>query len=103
MALPQPLLIFSTRKADAVIAGIGLCQGREFPASFPVKLPAVNDNTANGSSVSANALKVVDYLKNHPQVEAVHHPAATEDALQKELYALIQVFDNIVNIFCSDG
>lgn len=34
-----------------------------------------------------NALKVVDYLKNHPQVEAVHHPAATEDALQKELYA----------------
>jgi len=22
-----------------------------------------------------NALKVVDYLKNHPQVEAVHHPA----------------------------
>lgn len=34
-----------------------------------------------------NALKVVDYLKNHPQVEAVHHPAATEDASQKALYA----------------
>ena len=32
-----------------------------------------------------NALKVVDYLKNHPQVEAVHHPAATEHELQKEL------------------
>ena len=26
-----------------------------------------------------NALKVVDYLKNHPQVEAVHHPAVTLD------------------------
>ncbi len=34
-----------------------------------------------------NALKVVEYLKNHPQVEAVHHPSVSEDALQKELYA----------------
>lgn len=34
-----------------------------------------------------NALKVVDYLKNHPQVEAVHHPAVTEDPSQKALYA----------------
>jgi O-acetylhomoserine (thiol)-lyase len=34
-----------------------------------------------------NALKVVQYLNNHPQVEAVHHPAVTEDASQKELYA----------------
>ena len=33
-----------------------------------------------------NALKVVEYLKNHPQVEAVHHPSVTEDATQKELY-----------------
>lgn len=33
-----------------------------------------------------NALKVVDYLKNHPQVEAVHHPAATDDERQKALY-----------------
>lgn len=33
-----------------------------------------------------NALKVVDYLKNHPQVEAVHHPAVTEDPSQKALY-----------------
>ena len=34
-----------------------------------------------------NALKVVDYLKNHPQVEAVHHPAVTLDPSQKALYA----------------
>lgn len=33
-----------------------------------------------------NALKVAKYLKNHPQVEAVHHPSVTEDAIQKELY-----------------
>ncbi len=34
-----------------------------------------------------NALKVVDYLSRHPQVEAVHHPAVTEDPSQKALYA----------------
>lgn len=34
-----------------------------------------------------NALKVVEYLNSHPQVEAVHHPSATEDSRQKELYA----------------
>ncbi|MBD5157985.1 MAG: O-acetylhomoserine aminocarboxypropyltransferase/cysteine synthase [Butyrivibrio sp.] len=34
-----------------------------------------------------NALKVVDYLKNHPQVEAVHHPSVSEDAEQQKLYA----------------
>ena len=33
-----------------------------------------------------NALKVVDYLKNHPQVEKVNHPAVTEDISQQELY-----------------
>lgn len=33
-----------------------------------------------------NALKVVDYLKNHPQVEAVHHPSVSTDPVQKELY-----------------
>lgn len=33
-----------------------------------------------------NALKVVEYLKNHPQVEAVHHPSVSEDAKQRELY-----------------
>jgi OAH/OAS sulfhydrylase len=33
-----------------------------------------------------NALKVAKYLKKHPQVEAVHHPSVTEDAIQKELY-----------------
>lgn len=33
-----------------------------------------------------NALKVVEYLNNHPQVEAVHHPSVTEDEEQKALY-----------------
>ena len=32
-----------------------------------------------------NALKVVDFLKNHPQVEKVHHPSL-ETGKQKELY-----------------
>ncbi|MGC4018856.1 MAG: O-acetylhomoserine aminocarboxypropyltransferase/cysteine synthase [Muricomes sp.] len=34
-----------------------------------------------------NALKVVEFLKSHPQVEEVHHPTATEDESQKALYA----------------
>lgn len=33
-----------------------------------------------------NALKVVKYLQNHPQVEAVHHPSITTDANQQNLY-----------------
>lgn len=33
-----------------------------------------------------NALKVVQYLNSHPQVEAVHHPSVTTDAKQRELY-----------------
>lgn len=33
-----------------------------------------------------NALKVVEYLKNHPQVEAVHHPSVSTDPVQQELY-----------------
>lgn len=33
-----------------------------------------------------NALKVVQYLKNHPQVEAVHHPSVSEDPEQQALY-----------------
>ena len=35
---------------------------------------------------SENAKKVVEYLKNHPQVEKVNHPAVTNDESQKELY-----------------
>ena len=34
-----------------------------------------------------NALKVVEYLNNHPQVEKVHHPSVTDDESQKALYA----------------
>lgn len=33
-----------------------------------------------------NALKVVEYLKNHPQVEKVHHPSVSEEGGQRELY-----------------
>lgn len=33
-----------------------------------------------------NALKVVEYLNHHPQVEKVHHPSVTEDEEQKALY-----------------
>ena len=33
-----------------------------------------------------NALKVVEYLNNHPQVETVHHPSVTQDPAQKALY-----------------
>lgn len=33
-----------------------------------------------------NALKVVEYLNNHPQVEKVNHPAVSNDPVQKELY-----------------
>ncbi|MFR6562563.1 MAG: PLP-dependent transferase [Eubacterium ventriosum] len=33
-----------------------------------------------------NALKVVQYLKNHPQVETVHHPSVSDDPVQQELY-----------------
>lgn len=33
-----------------------------------------------------NALKVVQFLNNHPQVEAVHHPSVAKDESQKALY-----------------
>lgn len=33
-----------------------------------------------------NALKVVQYLANHPQVEKVHHPSVSEDPEQQALY-----------------
>ena len=33
-----------------------------------------------------NALKVVQYLNNHPQVEKVNHPSVSKDPLQQALY-----------------
>lgn len=33
-----------------------------------------------------NALKVVEYLNHHPQVEKVHHPSVTTDEKQQALY-----------------
>ena len=35
---------------------------------------------------SYNALKVVEYLYNHPQVESVSHPSVSTDPKQQELY-----------------
>lgn len=35
---------------------------------------------------SYNALKVVEYLNNHPQVESVSHPSVSTDTKQQELY-----------------
>lgn len=35
---------------------------------------------------SYNALKVVEYLNNHPQVESVSHPSVSTDLKQQELY-----------------
>ena len=35
-----------------------------------------------------NALKVVDYLNNHPLVEKVNHPAVSDDPEQQALYKL---------------
>ena len=34
---------------------------------------------------ASNALKVVEYLNGHPQVERVNHPSVAEDAVQQEL------------------
>ena len=33
-----------------------------------------------------NALKVIEYLNNHPQVESVSHPSISKDPKQQELY-----------------
>lgn len=35
---------------------------------------------------SYNALKLVEYLNNHPQVESVSHPSVSTDPKQQELY-----------------
>ncbi len=34
----------------------------------------------------SNALKVVNFLKDHPKVEKVNHPSVTTDPIQKEIY-----------------
>ena len=34
----------------------------------------------------ANAIKVIDYLKSQPLVEAIHHPYVSEDKEQQRLY-----------------
>lgn len=33
-----------------------------------------------------NALKVIDYLKKQPLVEAIHHPSVSKDPEQQRLY-----------------
>ena len=44
-----------------------------------------------------NALKVVKYLENHPQVEKVNHPSVSNDPAQQELYK--KYFHNGGSIF----
>ena len=77
------------------------------PAAFVTKIRAIllRDTGATISPVSSfiflqgletlslrverhveNALKVVEYLNNHPQVERVHHPSVDPDPKQQELY-----------------
>ena len=77
------------------------------PAAFVTKIRAIllRDTGATISPVSSfiflqgletlslrverhveNALKVVQYLNNHPQVEKVHHPSVSTDPSQQELY-----------------
>ena len=77
------------------------------PAAFVTKIRAIllRDTGATISPVSSfiflqgletlslrverhveNALKVVQYLNNHPQVEKVHHPSVSTDPAQQELY-----------------
>ena len=77
------------------------------PAAFVTKIRAIllRDTGATISPVSSffflqgletlslrverhveNALKVVQYLNDHPQVEKVHHPSVSTDPSQQELY-----------------
>ena len=77
------------------------------PAAFVTKIRAIllRDTGATLAPISAflllqgtetlslrverhveNALKVVDYLSHHPQVEAVHHPSVSTDPKQQKLY-----------------
>ena len=77
------------------------------PAAFVTKIRAIllRDTGATISPISSfiflqgletlslrverhveNALKVVEYLNNHPQVERVHHPSVDPDPKQQELY-----------------
>ena len=46
---------------------------------------------------SYNALKVVEYLNNHPQVESVSHPSVSTDPKQQELYKKYFLFENTLN------
>ena len=45
---------------------------------------------------SYNALKVVEYLNNHPQVESVSHPSVSTDPKQQELYKKYGLTDTLV-------
>ena len=77
------------------------------PAAFVTKIRAMllRDTGATSSPISSfiflqgletlslrverhveNALKVVKFLENHPQVEKVNHPSVSTDPVQQELY-----------------
>ena len=57
------------------------------PAAFVTKIQGLETLSLRVERHVENALKVVQYLKNHPQVEEVHHPSVSDDPKQKELYA----------------
>ena len=92
------------------------------PAAFVTKIRAIllRDTGATISPISSfiflqgletlslrverhveNALKVVEYLNNHPQVERVHHPSVDPDPKQQELYKKYFPNDELVK-YCKD-
>ena len=56
------------------------------PAAFVTKIRAILLRDTGVERHVENALKVVEYLNNHPQVEKVNHPAVSDDPSQQELY-----------------
>ena len=96
----------SLTKPNPSYHGISFTQACE-PAAFVTKVRAIllRDTGATVSPFNAflflqgletlslrverhtyNALKVVEYLNNHPQVESVSHPSVSTDPKQQELY-----------------
>ena len=49
---------------------------------------------------SYNALKVVEYLNNHPQVESVSHPSVSTDPKQNRAHIVRAAQEGIVFSFC---
>ena len=63
-------------------------EAAEFEAQDKKRKEAIDTRNNADSMVFQveNALKVVDYLNNHPLVEKVNHPAVSDDPEQQALY-----------------